>query len=244
MKGRFKFFCFLVTTVLVWSVLALSACTADQQLGFSQTPPTLRSQAEKGNVTAQFKLGFEYLSGQGVPRNLQKAAKWLRRAAEQGSATAQYDLGLLYYNGQGVPKNYAKALQWYTKAAAQGNDFAQFNLGLMYYKGLGVAQNYQQAATYYRAAAEQGNPRAQYNLGILYYIGVGVPQNNIQAYKWSTLAASGTKGQLRQLALDNRNVTARYMSSTEIARAQRLAAAWQTAHKKKVQKQKKLNPTG
>ena len=46
-----------------------------------------------------------YFAGQGVPQDIQEAAKWYRLAAEQGDDQAQYVLGALDQLGQGVLQN-------------------------------------------------------------------------------------------------------------------------------------------
>ena len=76
--------------------------------------------AERGNARAQAKLGFMYLTGQGVPQDYVMAAMWFRCAAEQGNTTAQYFLGLAYNKGQGVPKSNIEAHKWLNLAAARG----------------------------------------------------------------------------------------------------------------------------
>ena len=81
--------------------------------------------AEKGDATAQFKLGWMYQRGQGVPKNHKIAAKWFMLAASKGIADAQYILGGLYRRGKGVPKNQEIALKWYKLAAKQGHELAQ-----------------------------------------------------------------------------------------------------------------------
>ena len=95
----------------------------------------IKPQAEKGDATAQFMLGFMYSNSQGVPQDFAEAMKWYRKAADQGDADAQSNLGYMYSNGQGVPQDYAEAIKWYSKAAKQGNKAAQHNLGLMVDKG-------------------------------------------------------------------------------------------------------------
>src|SRR5262249_33205656 len=59
-----------------------------------------RPLADAGNSDAQFRLGFLYHQGQGVPQDHAAAAAWYRKAAEQGNKWAQYLLGVLYGIGQ------------------------------------------------------------------------------------------------------------------------------------------------
>lgn len=76
--------------------LWLSASAADP----ADAIRALTTQAESGDVEAQLALGVMFYSGDGVPRHLGEAAKWMQRAAEQGNAVAQSNLGVLYLNGE------------------------------------------------------------------------------------------------------------------------------------------------
>jgi len=53
-----------------------------------------------------------YHSGQGVPRDYEKAMQWFRKAADQGFAAAQYNLGFVYQVGLG---DNAEAVRWYKR---------------------------------------------------------------------------------------------------------------------------------
>ncbi|MGM9869164.1 MAG: tetratricopeptide repeat protein [Sodaliphilus sp.] len=89
---------------------------------YRQTPKAenmeeLTRRAEKGDTTAQDKLGVIYLKGEKVEKNVDKAIEWWTKAAENGSATAQYKLGVCYQFGFGVKRNHTRARYWYEKAA-------------------------------------------------------------------------------------------------------------------------------
>src|SRR5262245_33349700 len=73
----------------------------------------LRSEAEKGNVDSQFALGLAYASGNGVEKDLAKAAELYRKAADQGNAKAMNNLGSCYSDGTGVERDEKKAVEWY-----------------------------------------------------------------------------------------------------------------------------------
>ncbi|MBQ9788390.1 MAG: sel1 repeat family protein [Lentisphaeria bacterium] len=82
-------------------------------------------EAREGQVMAQYHVGHCYSLGDGVAKDLTKAAEWYRKAAEQGLAEAQYNLGLCFENGYGIAKDYTEAAKWYRMAANQGNEFAK-----------------------------------------------------------------------------------------------------------------------
>jgi uncharacterized protein len=97
----------------------------------------------------------------------------------------------------------------------------------LYDHGEGVPQDSVEAVKWYRLAAGQGEAHAQHNLGVMYADGQGVPQDYVLAYLWYNLAASRLPpGQIRDLAVKNRDIVARKMTPTQIAEAQRLAREW------------------
>jgi len=123
-----------------------------------------RPLAEKGDVDAQYNLGFMYANGYGVPQDYSQARKWFAKPIAQGHPSAQFMLGLMYANGRGVKQNDGEAVKWYRKAANQGNGDAQNNLGFMYFSGRGVKQDREQALIWYREAALRGSLEASQNL--------------------------------------------------------------------------------
>lgn len=145
--------------------------------------------AEKGDVEAQFYLGWMYFNGFGVTQSDAEAAKWLSKAAGQGHTVAQFNLGWMHQNGRGVKQSDAEAVKWYQMAAEQGNVYAQFYLGLMYQNGTGVAQDDTEAVRWYREAAKQGYAPAQGSLGWMYQNNKGVTQSDTEAVKWYRKAA-------------------------------------------------------
>ena len=53
--------------------------------------------AERGNVKAQYYIGYMYLNGEGVAADYNAAFKWLSRAAAKGNSKALFHLGFMYY---------------------------------------------------------------------------------------------------------------------------------------------------
>ena len=51
-----------------------------------------RIAAEHGDADAQYKLGFCYYHGNGVPKNYKEAVKWFGKSAEQGNEWAMWRL--------------------------------------------------------------------------------------------------------------------------------------------------------
>jgi TPR repeat protein len=64
-----------------------------------------RKAAEQGYAHAQYRLGYCYGKGMGVPKDLVKAVELIRKAADQEFDEAQYMLSHIYYHGIGVPRD-------------------------------------------------------------------------------------------------------------------------------------------
>jgi TPR repeat protein len=159
--------------------------------------------AKKGDSAAQNNLGWMYKNGQGVKRDMAKAAAWYLKAAAQGNAHSQKNIGDMYKKGEGVKKNIAEAIKWYGKAAEQGDKDGQAALGDMYNLGLGMQKDTSAAANWYRKAAEQGHIGAQTILGEMYYSGEGVEKDLTEAINWTRKAAD-QEGILAQSDLGDR----------------------------------------
>src|ERR1700689_2492881 len=56
---------------------------------------SLQQQARDGEAQAQYKLGWSYMTGSGVPRDYEKALNWYNHAAKQGSGDAEFVLGYM-----------------------------------------------------------------------------------------------------------------------------------------------------
>ena len=113
----------------------------------------IRPLAEKGDIEAQYVLGYMYESGHVAEQNSAEAANWFRRAADQGDPMSQIALGRLYQKGKGVEQNYAEAVSLYAKAAASGSARGHYRLASMYRFGLGVPEDFVLAHMHYNLAA-------------------------------------------------------------------------------------------
>ena len=126
----------------------------------------LRTSAERGSASAQYKLGLQHLSGMYVDQSFELAAALFRKAAEQGNPDAQEHLSQCYTQGQGVAQSATLGMEWARKAADQGSLQSQFNVGFAFARGTlqgipfcdsgGEGPDYALAAKYYRMAASQG----------------------------------------------------------------------------------------
>jgi TPR repeat protein len=136
---------------------------AYQQKDYAKAIQLWRPLAEKGDPSAQFRLGTLYLEGKGVAADDVEAAKWFLLAANQGEPTAQYNLGASYAEGTGVKQDDAEAARWFRRAADQGMVYAQLNIGIMYIDGKGVPQDLVEAVKWLDLAIYKlpaGGPRS------------------------------------------------------------------------------------
>jgi len=120
--------------------------------------------ARQGNSKAQYHIGYMYLNGLYLKRDVVEARKWFERSAGQGDANAQNDLGTLYLNGQGIQKNLDTALKWFQLSANQGNATAQYNMGILY----SMRNMYTRAKVWFQASAMRGYAKANFRLRELF----------------------------------------------------------------------------
>lgn len=73
-----------------------------------------------GVTAARHNLGVLFENGQGVNKDLKRAAYWFRQAAEAEHAPAQHALGLYYRDGRGVPADKLRAYYWLNQAVENG----------------------------------------------------------------------------------------------------------------------------
>lgn len=149
---------------------------------------TAINRANQGEPAAQMVLGYMYLTGDGVAKDITEAEKWYRLAANNGNETALIKLALEYDDGV-FGNDPGEAAKWARKGAELGFSQCQTILALFYWSGNGVSKDLVEAAKWARKAAEQDDPQAQYMLGVFYLTGEGVPEDSDEGIKWLTKAA-------------------------------------------------------
>jgi WD40 repeat protein/TPR repeat protein len=141
------------------------------------------------NAQAMLEIGKLYMTGEGLPRDPEKAVAWLEKSADTGSDAAMFYLGRIYLYGIGIPENYNKAYQWFKRGGDAGNFSALNGLGALYSNGYGVSQDLSKAFDAFQRSAAAGNVLAMYNLAKSYDDGEGVTQDSIKACAWYQNAA-------------------------------------------------------
>jgi len=170
----------LIVLILFFSLVKTSIANASA----SNEIESLITQAEGGNVLAQFKVASAYDSGVGLPRNANEALKWYLLAARNGNAESQNSLGSICQ----AEKNYKEALVWFIEASEQGHLVAINNLAYLYDLGLGVEQDRTKALSLYEKAANLGWADAMWNIANSYGSGVLGEKDLYSACIWSMRA--------------------------------------------------------
>ena len=82
--------------------------------------------ANAGDVDLMEQLAMDYLNGDGVAIDPEKAYYWFVKCAEVGgSGQAMFNVGLLTAKGFGVERDFAKAAEWMQKAADEEDEDAK-----------------------------------------------------------------------------------------------------------------------
>ena len=145
--------------------------------------------AEKGDISAQYELGYRYLHGIGFAQSPTEAMRWYLQSAKAGSVAAQYVLAYLYQRGLGIRRSEHDAVIWYRYAAETGKTDAQYNLATLLITGRDIQKHPEEALPWYKKAANRGHIKATNNLAYLYHLGEGTPVNPTEAYRLYTRAA-------------------------------------------------------
>lgn len=176
--------------------------TAGDQVGAVRA---LEYAASQGHLTAQFKLGRMYASGEGVPANDLKAFEYFSKIADEnadaipgtadGRIVGSAFVALGSYFTDGIKGTYVKpnadrAFDMFHYAASYfGDPEGQYNLARLYMNGLGTSRDQRQAARWMKLAAEKGHVPARAVFGDMLVRGSeGVPRQVSQGLMWLSLA--------------------------------------------------------
>lgn len=142
--------------------------------------------AENGDSELQYKLGYMYENGIGVPKNSKSAFYWYENAANNGIRDANNKLAWFYYCGKSVTKNIDKAIDLFSKHAEIGDASTQCLLANIYEYD---ECDYENALKWYEKASAKGDCHATHNLALLYFEGEGTEKNPEKAFELLKKAA-------------------------------------------------------
>jgi hypothetical protein len=141
---------------------------AEEMRWMNAAKATLEAQANKGDVTAEYHLGYVC----DLAEDREGAIRWYRKAASENSAAAMYALGTHYKLSWDVPENASESARWLTLASAKGYVKAMRELADDYGQGYGVQLDANKAREWSikadrteRTKAEAGNQDAMIELG-------------------------------------------------------------------------------
>ena len=148
--------------------------------------------------------------------------RMLMAKAIAGNSAAQASLAERYIAGNGVTRDSVKAAVWFVLAGAGGDKDASRS-------AVRIMQNLQPFETY----------QVHFNLGTMFRDGIGTSRNLIAAYSWFSLAQAAGDVRATPALLNLEQV----MKPTEVAEAQRRAAAWTDSHRAAAPPSKTTVPT-
>lgn len=114
--------------------------------------------ADKGDPQACFELAERCLEGDGVPRDVAKAAALYEQAGKGGVVNGWFRLGKIHHDGLDGAPDYGWALEYFTKAAQAGVVEAQHNIGAMLVSARGVKRDYVEGLAWLILAKQSGAP--------------------------------------------------------------------------------------
>ena len=184
-----------------------------------QTQELLKN-ARYGSPDAQLLVGWMYLTGNYLDKDLEKAFYWYRKASKQHPLipAALHQVGLMYLRGQGTKKNQEKALFFLQKAADLGWVDAEYLLGMSFYAGYyHNPVDYKLARKWLFRAAEQNHAAAAFYASSLLEYGKGGDQDLAQSFVWLNMAAEmghqGAQAHMKAFNTDHPKIVAEGLES-------------------------------
>lgn len=181
---------------------------------YDEAAALLTRAAEAGEMKSQHFLALMYENGNGVERDLERAAYWYEKTAEQGDREAQLTYAMLCALGKGVEADLARACHWAVRSLHQGNSKALQTLQLIRPKAADAAAaaleafqaahaagNEAEAIAQLERAAECGDANAQFALAQLLYDGKGVEEDKPSALFWLCDAAEAGHAEAKDLLI-------------------------------------------
>lgn len=163
------------------------------EIAYPEALSWLRAAAERGHPLAQVNLASAYLTGGAasrpgfegapfsrppgvtgdlIPKDERKAARWFQMAAAQGVVVAQFNLGLLHEKGLGVEPNQSEAMKWYARAVDAEFVPAFVNLARLYESGPEVARDRAAAIQLRIRSWQSGLHRTQQHPIVVMHFGI------------------------------------------------------------------------
>lgn len=214
-----------IPTILCFILITLFSSIINADWFLSSETKALIAKAVTGDTDAQFRVGSAYDTGNGAPRNAEKAMEYYLMAAEQGHAEAQNSVG----SGLQAVEKYSETLIWYERAALQGHALASNNLAYLYDLGLGVPQDRKKGFEYYSKAAELGWAESMWNIANMYGSGQLGEIDMISACVWTMRSrryAKPSNQELQNMLTDIIPYLESTLSSDDMTICKQQAESW------------------
>lgn len=216
----------LTSTLLLLMMICLNAPAATQEALYSsarmrelQLLDYYQIRAREGDAHAQFRVGWAYETGDGLPQDPVAAARWYERAASQGHRNARLNLALLDPEPVLTMAPEEKQFLDLFEQARDGARNARIAVAQQAVLGRYNRPELQRIYHWLNNLAREGDMQAQHLLATFYIQGRGVPQNFVHAYSWFSIAAASG----HPPAIASRDAVAGLMSATQLEQGQALA---------------------
>jgi hypothetical protein len=154
------------------------AKAAIEDKAFGKAYELLCPLAEEGNAEAQTLLGFLYINGEGVEKDMTKGLSWVMKAGTQGYEPAR-----------------VHALNMCLELGKEGDAAAMYNVGYMCLNGWGGEQDANTCVGWLDTAAKLGHIRSGNVLSTIYTKGsFGINPDKEKASYYSNLATAFAMG--------------------------------------------------
>ncbi len=196
-----------------------------------------RGQALDGDAHAQFRVGYAYETGDGLPTDDDKAVSWYKRAAHQGHRNAIMNLAAIDEKDRPFVDPESEYEKELTAKAREGDVDARNQLARMLVNNVLGNPDYRQIYSWIKELALADDRDSQFLMAQMYEMGIAAPQNYILAYAWYSVAAAYGNEQ----ALLNRDSIAARMSQQQLEKGQDKSAEYFESYAifKKVEKAEK-----
>lgn len=159
----------------------LSAIYTDEGIHGNQSQQLATELAESGDVRGIILQAENYLSGNGVPKNEEKAFALYKQAADLNDDFAKKRLVYMYNNGVGTNKNLKKAFDLALELAKKDDAELYGFVAKSYYWGNGTAINYPEARYWGEKGAMLQDTLSYYTMGLYYFDGKATTPNYAKA---------------------------------------------------------------
>ncbi|QDD06739.1 sel1 repeat family protein [Candidatus Methylopumilus planktonicus] len=174
-----------------------------------------KKSAEQNLVDAQTILGYQYMYGDGVNKDIEKAIELLEKAQAQGSAYACFLLGKIYHFDS-QKRNRFTASGYYVWAIEMGSTEAKRYRADMYMD----TGDYKEALDLYVRALKEGCVESAYNAANIFEYGRGCNVNNELAFNLYLHAAQN------EVMMAQHNVGAYYYNAKYVEKDIQKAFEW------------------